>query len=209
MEKKNEVIIAIANAYESKNEALTNMIESIVLPNNNFAPALQERYEALGDTPQDEPKFYELIEKLDEARQSGNVEAIEDTNDEIAEYLLGDKADEFSALEIANFIDKSIAKIISYQDELGYFKTTPAVSEMKLPNTKDIKKIKKALSKENVQAEEISKLFFDIAGLKRDELTKWEANLCDTIFMEYYKAVMQSRIGVVASLTPFGKYLKN
>jgi len=168
-------------------QTLQRLSEKIELPTE-----LQEKLDKIGDNPVVEPEIAKAIE--DEAENGIiPIATIILTNEEIKKY---------TAIEIADFVYAVKVKVyLSFKDEDGNFKSTPFTQDAQLPNALEIDEMQKAIKKEfelveqlvdkkltqkqrekllkeKQQVEEKNKnRAFEIAGLKREDLSIWEQNL--------------------------------
>lgn len=197
-EKRNKVIVLLAKAYEEKDTALTNRVEAIVIPHGEPLPQkLQEVLDSWGNTPIQEPEFYELINKDGTTIDDVKAMAIKDLN-----------ADDFSALDVAALANRVRYKIIGKIDDDGMYKTTPKIDQIKLPSTSQLKHLKELLRAETPEPEFLKEMY-KIAGINPDDITKWELELVEDMFINFTRAVDSSTLGNVVDKTPFARYLKN
>jgi len=130
MEKRNLAVIALARAYEQKDEKTIARVETILLPDTVKLPTeLEEVLNSWGTSPIEESDMYALI-------KSAGIEDVK----EIAVRTVD--IDAFSALDISTLTHKVIQRISNHTDADGVFKTTPKLSAVKLPRTSQIKELK-------------------------------------------------------------------
>lgn len=174
----------VENGYES---ALTPVVERLEAK-AGVPESLQEKFEALGNTPISEPVIYEAI-------NSGEL-------DTLALHLLSEtEINTFSASEIGDFLFAVEKKVSDYKNEDGSFKSTPNTEDCRLPNFLESAQIRKLFIKQNdlvakfaeakdkdkltkqVQAvsKEMDTLFSKISGVDYAVLTDWEKALVITI----------------------------
>lgn len=102
---------------------ITNLLDTMERT-SALPKQLQDKLNSIGNTPIDEPQLYELIKKSDEEGQ-----AI------IALHLLSEsEIQEFSAVDIGNFIYAVKRHVVDLTLPDGVFKTTPNTVECKLPS---------------------------------------------------------------------------
>jgi hypothetical protein len=199
-EKKNKVIITLAEAYESKNTNLTDRVEAILIPNVQVLPApLQEVLNSWGTTPIEEPAFAKLlIEKGTTAEQIKEVSA-KDLD-----------LDLYNALDIATLAAKVRSKIMDKIDEEGKYKSTPLIDKCKLPKTSQIKTLKQMVIDKKEEAE-LNSFIYISTGIEELELnlTEWEADLIREMTISYINGVDQDTLGNYIDRTPFARYLGN
>lgn len=191
-----KALIALSQAYALGNTAVTDRIESILLPDNQELPEeLQKCLESWGNNPVDESEYAKNIDTatLEEMKMS----AIKDLN-----------IDDFNAIDIAVLSDRVYKKITNKIDDDGKYKTTPNIDKAKLPRTTQLRAIKK-LATDEVAEEKIYKEIFKIAGVKEKDLSKWEADLIKEMFYAYVQAVDSDTMGSYTDRTPFARYIKN
>lgn len=197
-EKRNKVIINLAQAYESKMTSITDRVEAILLPEAHELPKeLQEVLDSWGKTPIEEPEFYEMITNQKTTFEQAKEMAVKDID-----------IDAFDAIEIGTLASRVQQKIVNKIDEDGKYKTTPMISEIKLPRTTQLKELKKMAS-EKATDDQINKKIFEIAGVEESELSKWESELVKEMFVGYSNAVDKDTVGAYSDRTPFARYLKN
>jgi len=197
----------IASGHETSFAELADRLESKVV----LHVELQEKLDALGNTPVAEPELYE----------AGQVDKIT-----LAKELLTTKeiSEKYSAKEVGDFIHAAGQHITTLKLEDGTFKSTPNTEECDLPNffeadelikigakeqslredlkqatlAKNTKKIKK-ISEEIVEiVEKTEERAFDISGLDKEKLTDWEKVL---VVAQVYASAIN------ASLSSVGKRL--
>jgi len=195
-DKRNEVIVALAKAYEDGNLLVINQVESILTPNKTeLKPALQKVLNSFGSNPLDEKEFYEIF-------SDGNKFKIETAS------ARGLDVDDFNAVEIAQLANRVIHKVTSKLDDDGIYKTTPNIDKMKLPKTSQLGELTQ-MTQDGKSEEELMKKAYEYAGLSEGDLTEWEAHLVQDIVLAYMSAVNQQLIDNVSNITPFSRYLKN
>jgi len=195
-EKKSKVIIALAQAYESGNTALTNRVESIVVPDEQELPKeLQKCLESWGKTPIEEPEFFKLTTtaKLEDLK----LAAVKDLD-----------IDAFDAIDIGTLANRVYRRITDKIDEDGKYKTTENIDKVKLPRTTALRELKK-LAHDKVSDEKITKEIFKRAGAKEKDLSKWEVDLIKEMIFSYVQAVDNDTMGSYTDRTPFARYIKN
>jgi len=195
-EKKNKVIIALAQAYENGNTALTNRVESIVVPDEQELPKeLQKCLESWGKTPIEEPEFFKLTTtaKLEDLK----LAAVKDLD-----------IDAFDAIDIGTLANRVYRRITDKIDEDGKYKTTENIDKVKLPRTTALRELKK-LAHDKVSDEKITKEIFKRAGAKEKDLSKWEVDLIKEMIFSYVQAVDNDTMGSYTDRTPFARYIKN
>jgi len=196
IEKKNQVILALAQAYESGNTALTNRIENIVVPDEQKLPKeLQEVLDSWGNTPVDEPEFFELT-------KSANLEELKATSVKDLDI------DAFEALDIGTLANRVYKKVTDKIDKDGKYKTTANIDNVKLPKTTQLRALKK-LAADGADSDVINKEILKISGVKKKDLIEWEQNLVIEMIFSYVQAVDKDTIGNYTDRTPFARYIKN
>jgi len=192
-----EALIALSQAYALDNTAITDRIESILLPDNQELPEeLQKCLESWGNNPVDEPSYDEKI--IDKATlEEMKLIAIKDIN-----------IDDFTAMDIAVLSDRVYKKVTNQIDDDGKYKTTPTINNVKLPRTTQLRALKK-LATDGASEDKIDKEIFKIAGVKEKDLSKWEADIIKEMFFAYVQAVDSDTMGSHTDRTPFARYIKN
>lgn len=197
-EKRNKVIVLLAKAYEEKDTALTNRVEAIVIPHGEPLPQkLQEVLDSWGNTPIQEPEFYELINKDGTTLDEVKTMALKNLN-----------ADDFSALDVAALANRVRHKIIGKIDDEGMYKTTPKIDQIKLPTTSQLKHLKE-LAQTEMSSKDFSNEIYKIADINPKDATEWELMLVEDMFTDFARAVDNNTLGNIVDKTPFARYLKN
>lgn len=201
MEKKTEVIIALAKAYEQKNTQITDRVEAIIIPQDlKLNEVLKEKLKEIKNNPIEESELYKQIKEL-------NVFAF---NVELCRKLQID-IDAFDSLEIMEFKNAVVNKITDFIDEDGMYKTTSALSGMKLPRASQMNILYDvAVENESKDNEIFADKLDEFTGINRKEISMWELELYSTItsqFMSAQKDAAQLRQAI--DKTPFARYLKN
>lgn len=197
-EKRNKVIVLLAKAYEEKDTALTNRVEAIVIPHGEPLPQeLQEVLDSWGNTPIQEPEFYELINKDGTTLDEVKTMALKNLN-----------ADDFSALDVAALANRVRHKIIGKIDDDGMYKTTPKIDQIKLPTTSQLKHLKE-LAQTEMSSKDFSNEIYKIADINPKDATEWELMLVEDMFTDFARAVDNNTLGNIIDKTPFSRYLKN
>ncbi len=166
---------------------------------------LQEALDKLGNNPVKEPELYKTIQDLE-----GNMYMLE-----IAEAVIGDGVDDYSATEIGKFIYEVKQHITSTRDKDDAFKVTDATANCNLPRMRATQKIAKlgeeiralqsTLTKDNTEefqkeakeiGDKIEAIVWEESGLKKEDLSDWE----QVLVMEMVSANTQD-----ALLTSMGK----
>ena len=195
-EKMQKVVIAIAQAYNTNNTALTSRVEAIVMPDEQPLPKeLQECLESWGKTPIEEPEFFELTQTA----------TFEDLKDAAIKDL---NIDDFNSLDVATFADRVYKRVTDKIDEDGKYKTTANIDKVKLPRTTQLKALKKLVI-DDAGEEKVNKEIFKIAGVKEKDISEWEANLIKDLTYSFVQAVDRDVVGNYSDRTPFARYIKN
>lgn len=199
MEKKTEVIMSIAKAYETKNTNVTDRIEAIILPKNiNLNETLKEKLKEIKNTPIDEPELYKAIQE--ENTFVFRVELFKKVNLNI---------DDFDAIEVGEFMVAVVNKITDLVDEDGMFKVTPNTVNMKLPKTTQLYDFFK-LAESGVDAKIVVAKAYEIAGLVKENLTVWEQQLVEETYISFVNINNDiTSFKRAVDKTPFARYIKN
>lgn len=192
-------ILALAKAFEQKDTAIIDRIEKVLLPQENTLPKeLQEVLNSWGNTPLEEPEFFELLYKEGTTLEQVQEAAAKNIN-----------TDNYNAIEIAILANEVRKKVENKTDKDGVYKTTPAIDKIKLPKVSQIKALKKVANKEDITDKEINYEIFKIAEVIEAEITKWEADIITEMYFSYIKLVDNGTIGNIADISPFSRYIKN
>jgi len=200
IEKQTQVIMTIAEAYTKKNTTLTDKIEKIIFPMEiNLPNELKEKLELIKTTPIDEPE-------LQTAFESENTFAFRTT---VCKKLDID----VDAYDAATITELTIAVLNKFRDKIdvdGMYKTTPNLVNMKMPKTSQIQDIMDLVAKDEVTNEMFETKIFEIAGINKDILSKWEKELVDGVYNHFVTANNDSfALKQAIDKTPFSRYLKN
>ena len=189
-------LVALARAYEQKDTVVIGRIEAILIPDEHELPKeLQECLESWGNTPIEEPEFFELS-------KSAKIEDLK-----IASMKELD-IDAFDALSIGTFTNKLYKQISDKIDKDGMYKTTPNIDKVKLPKTTQLRKLKQ-MATDKIENKEIQKELFKIAGVNQKDITEWESDLIQKMIFGYVQAVDSDTMGNFSDRTPFARYIKN
>lgn len=199
MEKKTEVIMSIAKAYETKNTNITDRIEAIILPKNiNLSETLKEKLKEIKNTPIDEPELYKAIQE--ENTFVFRVELFKKLNLNV---------DDFDAIEVGEFMVAVVNKITDLVDEDGMFKVTSNTVNMKLPKTTQLYEFFK-LAESGVDAQVVVEKAYEIAGLVKENLTIWEQQLVEETYISFVNINNDiTSFKRAVDKTPFARYIKN
>lgn len=200
IEKHTKVVMAIADAYTKKNTLLTDRIEKIVLPEEiNLPNELKEKLELIQTTPIEEPE-------LQTAFESENTFAFRTT----VCKKLDINVDDYDA---ATITELTIAVLKRFRDKIdadGMYKTTPNLANMKLPKTSQMQEIMEMITNGELKEETFLDKIFEIATIKKENLTEWEKELVDEIYGSFIKTNNESyAMKQAIDKTPFSRYLKN
>lgn len=196
-----EKIESMLPVHESKFLEVVEKIEKKVVLHKD----LQTKLDEIGDTPIDAPEVNEAINK-------GRTE--------VATHLLTREEikEDYTAIEVANFIYAVSQKVTSIRDEEGNFKSTPNTEECDLPNFLEVdelmnlaasedkirqdfissegKKDSKELLKKLEKAQDKSKnKALEVSGLDIEKLTDWEKLLVVTQVYEASVDATRSSVG--------------
>ena len=206
MELLTKVRTLMVNGKEQQIVDFVNKLENeTVLPDG-----LQEALDKLGNNPIKEPELYTLIQDL-----TGSAYRLE-----IAEKVIGDDVDNYTATEIGKFIYEVEQHITSLKNKDGDYKTTDATANCNMPRMRASQKIGKLgdefrkLQEKIKEGKDIEKFTQEIkdldremgdiiwaeTGLKADDLSDWE----QTLVMS-----MVSNNTTEALLSSMGKQLPN
>ena len=169
---------------------------------------LQEALDKLGDNPFKEPKLFEVIEDT-----NGTAYKLA-----IAEEVIGDKVDYFTATEIGKFIYKIEQQIVSKKDKDGNYKVTDATANCDMPRmratqeimklgedyremsqnlteAKDEKAKDKIMEDIKVVDKKIADIIWKETGLKEDDLSPWEVLLVMQMVQDNTNNALLSAMG--------------
>lgn len=204
MEKKTKVLLAIAREYENKNKNFTDRIESIVLPNElKLNKTLQEKIDDLKDTPIGEPELFKAIKE---------ETALEFKLTLFKHFRLD--VDDFDLADSTEAVIAAIKKITDKKDSDGSYKSTPMLDTVKLPRTTQVQELmsianNKELTNKEIDEKAKSKAY-EIAGVKKEDLTKWESELVWEMFLGFVSANTDAvSMRQAFDRTQFARYLKN
>ncbi len=192
-------ILALAKAYEQKDTTTIDRIEKVLLPQESTLPQeLQEVLDTWGNTPIEEPEFFELLYKEGTTLEQVQEAAAKNIN-----------TDDYNAVSIAILASEVRKKIENKTDKDGIYKTTPAIDRIKLPKVSQIKTLKKIANTEDITDQQLNEEIFKIAEVKEKDISKWEADLIVDMYLSYIRLVDSGTIGAIADISPFTRYLKN
>ena len=195
-EKRTKAVIALAQAYETGNIAITNRVEAIIMPDDQKLPKqLEACLKTWGKTPIDESEFFELSQTA--TFEEMKAASVKDLN-----------IDDFDALDIATLTNRLFKQITNKIDDDGKYKTTPNIDKVKLPKTTQLKAIKD-LAISDAGEEKLAKEIFKVAGVKAKDLSDWEVALVTEMTYAYIQAVDSDLMGSFSDRTPFARYLGN
>ena len=169
---------------------------------------LQEALDKLGNNPFKEPKLFEVIEDT-----NGTAYKLA-----IAEEVIGDKVDYFTATEIGKFIYKIEQQIVSKKDKDGNYKVTDATANCDMPRmratqeimklgedyremsqnlteAKDEKAKDKIMEDIKVVDKKIADIIWKETGLKEDDLSPWEVLLVMQMVQDNTNNALLSAMG--------------
>jgi len=200
VENRTKAIMALAKAYEENNVLLTTRVESILIPSEvNLPDELKEKLQLIKTTPIEEPE-------LQSAFESENSFAFRTT----VCKKLDVNVDDYDATVITELTIEALKRFRDKMDEDGMFKTTPNLTNMKLPKTSQLQEMMEMIKNKELTQETFLDKIFEIGGIKREDLTEWEKELVDAIFGEFIKANNDSyAMRQAIDKTPFSRYLKN
>ncbi len=198
-ETKTRALMALAQAYETKNTELTSRIEKIVLPDEVTLPKdLNDFLNTFGNNPLEESELYKAMK----------TETIEDLKFKIFESK--DKnIDDFDTLAASEFASELIKRITNKIDEDGRYKVTPKLENVTLPKSTQLRELKK-LATESKDNDDVSNMIFKIAGVKKEDLSDWEQEVIMGMYLDFSRASDNALLTKQAvDRTPFAGYLKN
>lgn len=146
---------------------LDKLKNEVVLPE-----AMQAKLDEIGDNPIDEKELNDKLNSFDDPM---------DKIDLVDELL--ENPDQYSAKDLAVFMNKVEDKITSYQNEDGTYKTTKNTQDAKMLDRKGYKQIMKIISTDGrptmtaEQQKEAHPVGLKLSGLDKKKLTEWEINL--------------------------------